>query len=290
MYKIVFFISIALACSNSNKEQGHFDTSLQGVLLIKNPKATKTLFIVSGYGEKFDSLYFKIPYFEKIKDEGFNLVFIDSELRLYIEEKDELEIENLILKSISQWNLEKTKIHLLGFSLGGTACLKVISKTNLSSKYNIQTITIIDPPLDYYRLYNSLLFQSKNSKNIISINESNYLSNEILKTIKPKNDSTLIRKLWKASIISKTDTVYKNYKTIKNNNILIFTNNDTNWQAKNRDRRKEDMNFPDCILFYNEAKLKNCIKLELLQNTSPSNNPHSRNNVDYNKLIEWIKE
>ncbi len=295
--KILFLlIIIPFFFCNANsdlvKENTKQSSLHYGIKLIKSsPDSKKTLFILTGFGENPDSLVKRNKLFSLLLKQQFDLAFINiapHNQTLYL---GQTEIDSVI-REIEEFVITikegRNNFSLVGFSIGGSVCLKLLSNSAFCTKNNIRSCVVIDPPLDMERLFNSLLRQNKFSKNNISKNESEFLLN----FMKDKYDLTTTTKpdiFQKKSIFSFNDSTYNNYKKIRNKNILIFTNNDSAWQRVYRDRLPIDMNITDCIPFYEKIKGNNNVKLFVTKKSESKINSHSWDNVDESILINWIK-
>lgn len=267
------------------------DTSNFDIKIIYSKESSNVgVFIIPGFGENADSIFSKYSLFNKLNKLNYELIFItrkkDNE-SLYIKQ-DEINSLADIIYSLRKNNSKIKSYRLIGFSIGGNACLKLITDSLFCINNKVSSIVVIDPPLDNERILKSLTAQSKNSKSEIAKVESEFLVkffNEKYNYSSETNPKTF----WSNSIVSKNDTLYKKHLNIKNQNILIFSNDDTLWQKQNRDRSLFDMNLKDSELFYGKTKYSNNIKLIVKHHDNSNQNPHSWNNIDLDTLVNWIK-
>jgi len=291
---LVLPLAITLLSCNTHSDEERKNANQSSLskeikLFRSSTKSKKTIFVITGFGENPDSVVKKNKLFSVLLQKDFDLAFItstNSNQTFYIRQ-DEI---NNVAKQIVDFKLANVgsgkTFSLLGFSLGGTACLKLLSDSAFCAQTKILSCVVIDPPIDMERLYNSLTRQKMFSRNPISKNESefllNFLKNKYALTTTPEA-------FWSTSVYSKRDTIYLNYRKIKDKNLLIFTNNDTSWQRVHRDRQSVDLHISDCVPFFEKIKEKNNAKLFVMEHSDTIVNPHSWDNVNKSLLINWLQ-
>ncbi len=296
-YFLLFLVPLNfLHCSSQPSQEKIEDQTIieysGDIKLIQSTQGSnKTIFVLTGFGQSPDSIINKHQLFKSLLRENHDLAFVsitNKNQTLYVKQEEIKSLAEQITAFIANSKESKKTYTLLGFSIGGSACLKLLSDSVFCNKTNISKCVVIDPPLDIERLYSSLLRQHKATKNDISKNESDFLLNffkenyNITETTKPPV-------LWSNSIFALNDTLYKNHKRIKHKNILLFTNNDSTWQRVNRGRLPIDMNITDCISFYESIRMQNNAKMIVMKNNNALSNPHSWDNVDESILINWLQ-
>ncbi len=293
---VLICFGVTLVFCKTNSDQGKLmygePAPFENVKLIRSAeKSTRTLFVITGFGENPDSIVVKYSLFRSLLTGGYDLAFvsIEKDNQTLYARQDEV---NKAIRQIGAF-IENVKdsgktFSLLGFSIGGSACLKILSDSLFCKQRKISSCVVIDPPLDLERLFNSLARQSKYSSNDVSKSESQFLL-DFFRIRYKYSPATNPDSFWRSSIISLNDTVYYNFRSIRNKNLLIFTNNDTTWQRVHRDRLPGELNISDCIRFYNAIKATNNVRLIVTNSKDPSKNPHSWDNVDLPALINWIR-
>jgi hypothetical protein len=272
----IISLFIFLCCSGSYQKENKENTK-------------KSCIIFQGFNENLKISDSQNPVVLALTNMGYEVLLINSKYSddLFF---DSTEIKQIINEVGTDKNIESLIIG--GFSIGGSGALKLaeyVKKNNLHM--NLSGIFIIDSPLDYERLYKSSAILSKISNIPESKNEADF----IVQQLRANFGCTAYdcaEKYWKNSIYSKYDTVYKNYITLKDYNILLISNTDFGWQMNNRMRSVYDMNLEDILGLYQSLLSINAQKVHLSLtnlNETKAQHPHSWNNVDIEKFKEWLK-
>lgn len=287
MFKLFIFILLFNSCLQLKSEIYKEDFSTKSKF-IQSPNANKKCaIIIPGFGEEIDNLLKRYQLFHNLLKDSVSILFVEQKNSLYTKKENVDILKNEINKHLPK--LKHYDVSLIGFSIGGLASVKLLLDSSFAKTFNFKSATVIDPPLDYIRLYKSLQWQEINSKNQIAKNESSFLIQKLNEDFFSTKEKSIEKFLLKSSVVSQKYPQSFQYNHIQNKRIMFFTNIDTIWQRQYRGRRPQDLNYNDCFLFEKKLSRNNKIELIISNPLNTDENPHSWNNIDYFKLISWIK-
>lgn len=306
MNKLILFLTLLFYTLISNGQR------IERVYLNSKDSTSNMYIVVHPPTQPYKGFAFLIPgMFQKASD-----VLIQTELPAYAAQQGILTIiptfktgiSSLGLDSATQasflellnhvtntYKLNGLNFYLGGFSIGGTCAIKY-SELALSNNYPVKPSAVfaIDSPLDFERMYNSSLRETRLPNSCeFCLEESNYL----LKRCRQEFGGSPLDNLpayYSKSPYSFNDTTQHAIKPLVNLPIRLYTEPDILWWMK-EGVDYSLMNSFDFAAMVNELKRMGNKNAELMITTAkgyrkPDNtqHPHSWSIVDPEDLVKWL--
>ncbi|HYG02955.1 MAG TPA: hypothetical protein VD927_10960 [Chryseosolibacter sp.] len=216
----------------------------------------------------------------------------------YIDSLSHQRLNQFIQEVFEKYDLKEESFFIGGHSFGGTMAVQY-SQRAYSSKSTLMkpsAVFAVDPPLDLERLYNCMTTTNRPTKNPVSIQEDNYVSNRIkleFRTDPATNPSFF----WNISPYAQSDKEHRSIKSILTLPLRIYNEPDIHWYIKNKSVDLYCINSLDSSAMINWLRSLGNSKAELILTTDKGyrvgrqvRHPHSWTIVDGKNLIEWMND
>lgn len=214
-----------------------------------------------------------------------------------IDSLTQLSFKEIIEDAYNRYNLKNSKFYIGGFSIGGSCAVK-FAEDAVKEKYQYQpdAVFVVDPPLDFIRLYNSY-------ERTLRIAPYSKLRKEAIYMMeRMRNEFNGTPVTHKQNYINKspycfTDTNQTAIKHIVNIPIRYYTEPELNWKMKELGSTDySDINGLDGSCMINELILLGNKNAELIltqdrgyRRPDHRKQPHSWSIIDEEELIKWLQ-
>jgi pimeloyl-ACP methyl ester carboxylesterase len=216
----------------------------------------------------------------------------------YMDDLSHQKLKAFIDEIFKKYNLTENSFFIGGASLGGTMALQYAQRAHRDNSVLKKPVAVfaLDPPLDIERLYNCMTTTNRPTKNPISIQEDNYITDRIQQEFKtnPKSNPQFF---WKVSPYAQSDPEHTSLRTLLTIPIRVYNEPDINWYIENRSMDFYCINSLDSSAMINWLKSLGNSKAELIitsgkgyRVSSKTRHPHSWTIADGQELINWITE
>ncbi|RZK57600.1 MAG: hypothetical protein EOO91_09865 [Pedobacter sp.] len=247
-------------------------------------KFDNVLILIPGFGEHPYSVSEQTTILQEAEKNGIAVVIVNlspNNGSLPIDDNSISKLEKMINHFYQQEKVSKTvRLFIGGFSIGGTTAIKFYTQKH--SKFKIDKVFAIDPPLDMVRLRKSLAkgIEKGIIKKLDSINTDKQ---------SPENG------LKRLSIYNPDFTPTASLPDYNLTSLRIYCEPNILWWIKNRNMDLSDMNVTDCAGYVNGLLKKNPnqkIELLLTKDKGVRNgnqvHPHSWSIAEPVGLIKWL--
>ncbi len=196
-----------------------------------------------------------------------------------------------------RYNLKNLKFYIGGFSIGGS-CVVKFAEDAVKDNYQYQPdgIFLVDPPLDFVRLYNSYKRTLRIAPNSKLRKEAIYMIERIEKEM-DGTPTTNLQNYINKSPYCFTDTNQTAIKQITNIPIRYYTEPELHWKMKEYSSTDySDINGLDGSCMINELVLLGNKSAELIltknkgyRKPNHRKQPHSWSIIDEEELIQWLQ-
>ena len=256
------------------------------------------LILIPGFGETAESLNFQTDLAKKASKSGLLTIiptFQDGVLSFGVDSLSQNSLKQILNDVNSKYNVKDLKFFIGGFSIGGSAAVKYAELAyNENYSFKPSAVFAIDPPLDFERMYNSVVRDCRLSSSTEQNPENVYLKSRIEKEF-DGTPQKVLSNYYKISPYSYSDTTQSAIKSIINLPIRFYTEPDVEWWLKERQADFTSMNAVDCSAMINELtrlgnKNANLIVTHNKGFRKPTNkrHPHSWSIVNNDELIDWL--
>lgn len=256
------------------------------------------LILIPGFGETAEALNYQTDLAKKASNSGILTIiptFQDGVLSFGVDSLSQNSLKQILNDVSLKYNVKDLKFFLGGFSIGGSAVVKYAELAyNENYSFKPSAVFTIDPPLDFERMYNSVVRDCRLSSSTEQNPENVYIKSRIEKEFGGTPQKTLSN-YYKISPYSYSDTTQSAIKSIVNLPIRFYTEPDVDWWLKERQADFTNMNAVDCSAMINELvrlgnKNANLIVTHNKGFRKPTNkrHPHSWSIVDNDELIDWL--
>lgn len=304
VYLLLCISLIATACLNNQtaKEESNQPIAFHEEIVSDHyelhqfsKQAEAVLVLFGGAPEKPKDVQREFKILELIKKHKLAVVYINFNMRLWLEDYEILYLDSLIENIFNQHRLPKNNIYLGGYSSGGNVSLLLSNHfIKHQSALAPKGVFIIDSPIDLVALYNSAEKNISRQFSDVSVQESQW----IIQTLGQRfghPDEQLENYEQYAVYTSKTNNITQ-VEAIKEMKIRLYTEPDSLWWNTNRMADVDQMN-----AYYLEKLYKALInngfeQIELIKTENKgyrangNRHPHSWSIVDKTDLIEWMLE
>lgn len=250
----------------------------------KSGKFNNVLVLIPGFGEHPYAVSAQTTILQEAEKNGIAVIIVNlspNNESLPIDDSSISKLEKMIDHFYEQEKVPTTvRLFIGGFSIGGTTAIKFYTQKH--SKFKIDKVFAIDPPLDMVRLRKSLAKGVEKGiiKKLDSINTDRQ---------SPENG------LKKLSIYNPDFSSMTSLVDYSSTSLRIYCEPDILWWIKNRNMDLSDMNVTDCAGYVNKLLKKNSnqkIELLLTKNKGLRNgnqvHPHSWSIAEPIELIKWL--
>ena len=256
------------------------------------------LILIPGFGETAEALNYQTDLAIKASNSGLLTIiptFQDGVLSFGVDSLSQNSLKQILNDVSLKYNLKDLKFFIGGFSIGGSAAVKY-AELAYKENYSIKPFAVfaIDPPLDFERMYHSVVRDCRLSSSSEQNPENVYLKTRIEKVM-GGTPQKVLSNYYKISPYSYSDTTQSALKSIINLPIRFYTEPDVEWWLKERQADFTSMNALDCSAMVNELtrlgnKNANLIVTHNKGFRKPINkrHPHSWSIVDNDELIDWL--
>ncbi|WP_323028170.1 hypothetical protein [Gelidibacter japonicus] len=299
---IIILALITMSCKGQNEKNNQTEKPTSEIIktsefeLIKaeNQKGLLILFPCFPCDSENTLSEFKIA--EISKENGFSVLAMDLNERLYLNPKEKKELAEKITGIIREQNLSEKNIFVGGFSSGGNVSL-IISDYLVKSKSQIQPkgVFIVDSPVDLLGLYKTAEKNLKLNFSEPAVAESKWIK-EMLDNEFGNPESGIVNYELNSPFTLETQNI-DNLKGLENLKIRLYTEPDLKWWSENANNDYEDLNA------YYIQKLSEKLKTEFGNNNieliktenkgyrvNGERHPHSWSIVNEKDLIKWMTE
>ncbi len=302
-FLLVSFLIIALQSYSQKSETIYLDKtdsskSCYSIIYPKNLTWKGYLILIPGFGETAEALNYQTDLASKASNSGLLTIiptFQDGVLSFGVDSLSQNSLKQILNDVSSKHNVKDLKFFIGGFSIGGSAAVKY-AELAYKEKYSIKPSAVfaIDPPLDFERMYHSVVRDCRLSSSTEQNPENVYLKTRIEKVMggTPQN---VLSNYYKISPYSYSDSTQSAIKSIINLPIRFYTEPDVEWWLKERQADFTSMNAVDCSAMINELKRLGNKEANLIVTHNkgfrkPTNkrHPHSWSIVDNDELIDWL--
>jgi len=214
-----------------------------------------------------------------------------------IDRLTQLSLKEIIEDVHKRYNLKDSTFYIGGFSIGGSCAVK-FAEDAVKDQYEYQpdAIFVVDPPLDFIRLYNSFKRTLRIAPNSKLRKEALYMTDRIeqeLQGTPTTNTQNYINK----SPYCFTDTNQTAIKHIVNIPIRYYTEPELHWKMKEYGSTDySDINGIDGSCMINELVLLGNKHAQLIltkdkgyRRPNHRKQPHSWSIIDNSELFQWLQ-
>ena len=256
------------------------------------------LLLLHGFGESPEYVYAETELPREAARQGLLTVLVTLQQgwqSFYVDEASQQTLAEIINEVQAKHKLADKKLYLGGFSLGGSGVVRYTERAMADNSIPKPTaIFAIDRPLDFTRLYQSLLHQRKFGKVEVAVKEAQFLIDRMEKEFggPPTAQSA---KYITQSPYSYTDTTARNANLLKNMPIRLISEPDIVWQMNERNRDLYEQNTIDCVSLINYLRLIGNTQATYVPTVDKgyrkqqgNRNPHSWSIAEPKDTIAWL--
>jgi len=261
-------------------------------------KVKGSLILLPGFGELPKQTLIESDIYKFASDAGYLTIIpaLGDWSFFYIDNSSHEKLNRLIDEVFKRYNLNENSFFIGGHSFGGTMAVQYAQRAH-SDKSILKKpagVFAVDPPLDIERLYGCMTTTNRPTKNSVSIQEDNYISNRIQQEFQnePKTNPEFF---WNVSPYSQSDIEHKSLKTLLTIPVRIYNEPDINWYLDNRNIDFYCINSLDSAAMINWLRNLGNSRAELMITTNKGyrvsrkmRHPHSWTIVNGRELIDWI--
>ncbi|HYI78611.1 MAG TPA: hypothetical protein VEW65_13400, partial [Chryseolinea sp.] len=261
-------------------------------------KIKGSLILLPGFGELPQQTLIESDIYKFASNAGYLTIIpaLGDWSFFYIDTFSHQKLNQFIAEVFKKYNLNENSFFIGGHSFGGTMAVQYVQRAYLDKSILKRPAGVfgVDPPLDIERLYNCMTTTNRPTKNAVSIQEDNYISNRIQQEFKtdPKKNPALF---WSISPYAQSDSEHRSLNTLLTIPIRIYNEPDINWYIDNRNIDFYCVNSLDSAAMINWLKSLGNSRAELMITTNKGyrisrnvKHPHSWTIVDGQQLIAWM--
>ncbi|SEA78952.1 alpha/beta fold hydrolase family protein [Psychroflexus halocasei] len=297
---LIILALITISCKGQNEKNSPVENSVSEIIkasefeLIKAEKQQGLLILFPCFPCDAENTLSEFKIAEISIKNGFSVLAMNLNERLYLEPKEKKELAEQLAKIIQEQNLPKKNIFIGGFSSGGNVSLLIcdyLKKTK--NPLQPKGVFVVDSPVDLLQLYKNAEENIKLNFSKPAVQESKWIIN-LLDTKFGKLSEGMTNYELNSPYTFKTQNI-ENIKGLKNMKIRFYSEPDLKWWKESSKRGYEDLN-----AFYIEKLSKRLKKefgnenVELITTENQGyrangqRHPHSWSIVDEKDLINWI--
>jgi hypothetical protein len=274
-------------------------TKSYAIVYRPNEPAKKMLILLPGFGESPQLAEIETDIPKVAVTQGILTVILtnnEGNLSFQIDQNAQKYLDTIIPILLNKYNIPKDEYYLGGFSLGGSAVVKYVQHCNV---YDIspkpKAVFAIDPPLDFYRLYN-VYDRWLNDTAVYYNNKQMYITMlEKMRTYFRGDLSNAYQNYLKLSPYSYEDKDKIGVRLFENIPITIYCEPDFNWAINEKHWTAYDLNVVDNVSFINELKRNGNKQAQIILTKDKGirkilkfKHPHSWSIADPNETVKWL--
>lgn len=265
-----------------------------------NEPATKLLVLLPAFGEspQMAEIETDIPKVA-VAQSILTVILSNNEgnLSFQIDQNGQTFLDTIIPFLLNKYQIPNEQYYLGGFSIGGSAVVKYVQHCNV---YDIlpkpKAVFAIDPPLDFYRLYNVYNRWLDDTASYFN-NKKLYITMlEKMRTYFRGDVSNAYDNYLKLSPYSYEDRSNVGVRLFeKDMPIRIYCEPDFNWAINEKHWNGYDLNVIDNVSFINELKKLGNNNAQLILTKDKGfrrilkfKHPHSWSIADANEIVKWL--
>ena len=263
-------------------------------LLMPKEKPSEVLILFPGFPETPDVVKREFKIVAPATEAGVAVALMKFNRKLWLDKQDKTKLAEIINRMVEENDLAKERVHIGGFSSGGSVSL-LISDYLVASDSEVQPegVFVIDSPVDLLGLYENSQRNIERNFSPVSVQESEMIIS-ILASAFGKPEEGIEPYEEHAVYTLKTRNTH-NVSHLRNVELQFYTEPDTLWWKQQRQNEYEDLNayfikhLTDDLI---EQFGDNVTYLPTENRGYRSNgdrHPHAWSIVDVDELIRWIK-
>ncbi|NOT73754.1 MAG: alpha/beta hydrolase [Cyclobacteriaceae bacterium] len=268
------------------------------VTVYPKDKIKGAIVLLPGFGELPKQILIESDIYKYTSNAGYLTIIpaLGDRSFFYIDNPSHEKLNQFVDEMFKKYNLNESTFFIGGHSFGGTMAVQYAQRAYLekSTLKKPAGVFATDPPLDIERLYGCMTTTNRPTKNPVSVQEDNYISNRI--KLEFNNDpKTNPEFFWNVSPYSQSDPEHRSLKTFLTVPVRIYNEPDINWYLDNRNLDFYCINSLDSAAMINWLRSLGNSKAELIISTNKGyrvtqkrRHPHSWSIIDGQELIGWI--
>ncbi|GAB2579382.1 alpha/beta hydrolase [Spirosoma areae] len=213
----------------------------------------------------------------------------------YVDDASQQTLDAVIQEVQSRYKVADKPLYIGGFSLGGSGAVRYAERAAASTTLpKPRAVFAIDPPLDFERLYESMMRVKRQSKAGVAVNEATFFTERMRQEFGGE-PATHRMEYALQSPYCYSDTTNQNAKLLLKTPVCLICEPDISWQMDERNRDLHDLNTLDCVGLINYLRLAGNKKAVFFQTTGKgyrkqpkTRNPHSWSIADPKATIDWL--
>lgn len=297
-YKIIiallFVFSFKASAQKTEKIQLQNSEDYYLKIIPKN-KPTAILFLFHGGGEIPEDILKQIELPKLASKNNFLVILphFSNDTTKMIEEVNYT--NKIAIQLMKEYNIEKNKIVLGGFSGGGMLSITFAERAvrDQNASFIPKAIFAIDVPLDFEQMYQRSEREIKRNFSEIGVSEAKFILNDLIQNF-GGSPSEFPKEYEKYSMFTYRKEDGGNAKYLLNIPIRIYTEPGIEWQLEQRQRDLYDLNCTNISAMINLLQLKGHKNAELITTFNKGKrlnglkHPHSWNIMDSKDTMSWI--
>ena len=220
----------------------------------------------------------------------------EGNLSFQIDQNAQNYLDTIIPFLLLKYQIPNDKYYLGGFSLGGSAVVKYVQHCNVFDVIpKPKAVFAIDPPLDFYRLYNVYDRWLSDTSAFFS-NKKIYITMlEKMRTYFRGDLSNAYENYLKLSPYCYEDRNKVGVRLYDKTPITIFCEPDFNWAMNEKHWSAYDLNVIDNVSFINELKKNGHNQAQIILTKDKGfrkilkfKHPHSWSIANANETVKWL--
>ncbi|MBC5992953.1 alpha/beta hydrolase [Pontibacter cellulosilyticus] len=273
------------------------DTASNYTLVIKPASKTQGMILIfPGFGEKPADVLKETSLPTKAANAGYVVAipYISNNTALSLTDAKQKQVDQLIQNLKQKYKLQRGKLIVGGFSMGGTAAVKFAEYSlTTSTSPKVHALFAVDPLLDLERFERAVQKAVHRSKASGSKRMMGMLQSMLIADF----GSTPLQtpeKYYNISPYAYSDTTCTAIKPLRHLPILIFSEPDAENQFNANHRDLYDLNTADCTAMIADLQSMGNGKATLILTTGKGRradgtlNPHAWSILQVDKTISWL--
>lgn len=256
------------------------------------------IILLPGFGELPKQTLLEWDFYKHASQAGYLTIIpaLGDWSFFYMDNVSHARLQEFINTIFKRYRLQEQSFFIGGHSLGGTMALQYTQRAwaDQSTLKKPAAVFAIDPPLDIERLYNCMTTTNRPTKNPVSVQEDNYVSERIEQEFKT-NPKLNPQFFWTISPYAQSDSEHRTLTSLLTIPIRIYNEPDINWYIENRNSDFYCINILDSAAMINWLRSLGNKKAELVitsgkgyRMSTGKRHPHSWTIADGQELVNWI--
>lgn len=263
--------------------------------IIPKNKPTAILFLFHGGGEIPEDVLKQIELPKLASKNNFLVILphFSNDTTKMIEEVNYT--NQIAIQLMKEYNIEKDKIVLGGFSGGGMLSITFAERAvrDQNTSFIPKAILAIDVPLDFEQMYQRSEREIKRNFSEIGVGEAKFIIDDLIRNF-GGSPSEFPEEYEKYSMFTYRKEDGGNAKYLLDIPLRIYTEPGIEWQLEQRHRDLYDLNCTNISAMINLLQLKGHKNAELITTSNKGKrlnglkHPHSWNIMDSKDTMNWI--